>query len=128
MSCFAAFYENIAPTFFFLDVIMQSIPNLLLIGLNLLLFGFGMIHCLYFLASHQITGKIMPDAASNSSSLVAIAVANAFALSIAVYISGGHVDPEVTFGMAIGGHVNIPMAISIGLLRLVVMDLEIRVS
>lgn len=58
---------------------------------------------------------MMPDAASNSSGLVAIAVANAFALSVAVYIayniSGGHVNPAVTFGMAIGGHISIPMAI-----------------
>ncbi|KAI3471039.1 hypothetical protein Pfo_027702 [Paulownia fortunei] len=59
--------------------------------------------------------KMMPDAASDSSSLAAIAMANAFALSVAVYISanisGGHVNPAVTFGMAIGGHVTIPMAI-----------------
>lgn len=57
----------------------------------------------------------MPDAASDSSCLAAIAVANAFALSVAVYIaakiSGGHVNPAVTFGMAIGGHITIPMAI-----------------
>ncbi|CAA3008730.1 probable aquaporin TIP5-1 [Olea europaea subsp. europaea] len=61
------------------------------------------------------TLKMMPDAASNSSGLVAIAVANAFALSVAVYIasniSGGHVNPAVTFGMAIGGHISIPMAV-----------------
>ncbi|KAL3834637.1 hypothetical protein ACJIZ3_009373 [Penstemon smallii] len=47
--------------------------------------------------------------------LVAIAVANAFAMSVAVYlaanISGGHVNPAVTFGMTIGGHITIPMAI-----------------
>lgn len=61
------------------------------------------------------TGKMMPDAASDSSSLVAIAVANAFARSVTVYISanisGGHVNPAVTFGMAVGGHISIPMAI-----------------
>ncbi|KAL2558377.1 putative aquaporin TIP5-1 [Forsythia ovata] len=61
------------------------------------------------------TRKMMPDAASDSSSLVVIAVANAFALSVAVYvaagISGGHVNPAVTFGMAIGGHISTPMAI-----------------
>lgn len=56
-----------------------------------------------------------PDATSDPSSLVAVAVANAFALSVAVYISanisGGHVNPAVTFGMAIGGHISIPMSI-----------------
>lgn len=61
------------------------------------------------------TGKMMPDSASDSSSLVAIAVANAFALSVTVYISanisGGHVNPAVTFGMVVGGHISIPMAI-----------------
>lgn len=62
------------------------------------------------------TGKMMPDAASEPSSLAAIAMANAFGLSVAVYIaaniSGGHVNPAVTFGMAIGGHISIPMAIA----------------
>ncbi|CAN4080743.1 unnamed protein product [Withania somnifera] len=61
------------------------------------------------------TRKMMPDATSDLSSLVAVAVANAFALSVAVYISanisGGHVNPAVTFGMAIGGHISIPMSI-----------------
>ncbi|KAL2555898.1 putative aquaporin TIP5-1 [Forsythia ovata] len=59
--------------------------------------------------------KMMPDAASDSSTLVAISIANVFALSVAVYISanisGGHVNPAVTFGMAVGGHISIPMAI-----------------
>ncbi|XP_055828484.1 probable aquaporin TIP5-1 [Solanum dulcamara] len=61
------------------------------------------------------TRKMVPDATSDPSSLVAIAVANAFALSVAVYISanisGGHVNPAVTFGMAVGGHISIPMSI-----------------
>ncbi|KAL6531217.1 hypothetical protein OROHE_014286 [Orobanche hederae] len=59
--------------------------------------------------------KMMPDAESDSSSLAAVAMANAFALSVAVYISanisGGHVNPAVTFGMAVGGHITIPIAI-----------------
>ncbi|XAR66129.1 hypothetical protein NMG60_11012229 [Bertholletia excelsa] len=54
-------------------------------------------------------------AAADPSSLVAVAIANAFALSVAVYIasnvSGGHVNPAVTFGMAVGGHISIPMSI-----------------
>lgn len=57
----------------------------------------------------------MSDIGSDPSSLVAIAIANAFALSTAVYIagniSGGHVNPAVTFGMAVGGHISVPMAI-----------------
>ncbi|KAJ4952752.1 hypothetical protein NE237_029584 [Protea cynaroides] len=59
--------------------------------------------------------RLTPEATSNPSSLVAIAVANAFALSTAVYISanisGGHVNPAVTFGMAVGGHISIPTAL-----------------
>ncbi|XP_058181646.1 probable aquaporin TIP5-1 [Rhododendron vialii] len=59
--------------------------------------------------------KMMPDATTEPSALVAVAVANAFALSVAVYIatnvSGGHVNPAVTFGMAVGGHISVPMAI-----------------
>ncbi|KAH6833723.1 tonoplast intrinsic protein 5 [Perilla frutescens var. hirtella] len=59
--------------------------------------------------------KMAPAAASDPSSLTAIAIANAFALSAAVYIaaniSGGHVNPAVTFGMAVGGHITIPTAV-----------------
>ncbi|XP_011076375.1 probable aquaporin TIP5-1 [Sesamum indicum] len=61
------------------------------------------------------SGKMTADAGRDSSSLVVIAVASAFSLSVAVYISanvsGGHVNPAVTFGMAVGGHISIPMAI-----------------
>lgn len=57
----------------------------------------------------------MPDATSDPSSLVAVAISNAFALSSAVYIaaniSGGHVNPAVTFGMAVGGHISVPTAL-----------------
>lgn len=60
-------------------------------------------------------GKLMPDAASDPSSLLVVGVANAFALSSAVYIaagiSGGHVNPAVTFGLTVGGHIRIPTAI-----------------
>ncbi|GAA0162751.1 hypothetical protein LIER_18778 [Lithospermum erythrorhizon] len=61
------------------------------------------------------TQKMVHDAAPDSSSLVAVAVAHGFALFVAVYISsnvsGGHVNPAVTFGMAVGGHISIPMFI-----------------
>ncbi|XP_073119777.1 probable aquaporin TIP5-1 [Henckelia pumila] len=66
--------------------------------------------------STMASRRMMVDAApADSSSLVANAVATAFALSVAVYISanisGGHVNPAVTFGMAIGGHISVPMTI-----------------
>jgi aquaporin TIP len=45
------------------------------------------------------------------SGLVAVAVAHAFALfvgvSIAANISGGHLNPAVTFGLAVGGNITI---------------------
>ncbi|KAK8945569.1 Aquaporin TIP5-1 [Platanthera guangdongensis] len=58
---------------------------------------------------------LTPDVTSDASSLVATAVAQAFALFAAVYIaadvSGGHVNPAVTFSFAIGGQIAIPTAI-----------------
>lgn len=43
--------------------------------------------------------------------LVAIAIAHAFALfvgvSMAANISGGHLNPAVTFGLAVGGNITI---------------------
>ncbi|KAL7170671.1 hypothetical protein ACSBR2_035533 [Camellia fascicularis] len=59
--------------------------------------------------------KMMADATTDSSALVAVAVANAFALSVAVYpaanIFSRHVNLAVMFGMAVRGHITIPMAI-----------------
>ncbi|XP_076954905.1 putative aquaporin TIP-type RB7-18C [Bidens hawaiensis] len=56
-------------------------------------------------------GKLTADAALDPAGLVAIAVAHALALfvgvSIAANISGGHLNPAVTFGLAIGGHITI---------------------
>lgn len=57
----------------------------------------------------------MPDAASDPASLVLVAMTNVFALASAVYISasvsGGHVNPAVTFAMAVGGHISVPIAL-----------------
>ncbi|XP_031383400.1 probable aquaporin TIP5-1 [Punica granatum] len=59
--------------------------------------------------------KMLPDAMEEPAALVVVAVANAFALSSAIYIagniSGGHVNPAVTFAMAIGGRISVPTAI-----------------
>ncbi|KAJ4836234.1 putative aquaporin TIP5-1 [Turnera subulata] len=59
--------------------------------------------------------KLKPDTALDPSGLIIVAVANALSLSSAVYIasnvSGGHVNPAVTFGMAVGGHISVPTAL-----------------
>lgn len=56
-------------------------------------------------------GKVTSDAALDPAGLVAVAVAHAFALfvgvAIAANISGGHLNPAVTFGLAIGGNITI---------------------
>jgi len=56
-------------------------------------------------------GKLTSDAALDPAGLVAVAIAHAFALfvgvSIAANISGGHLNPAVTFGLAIGGNITI---------------------
>ncbi|XP_062224875.1 probable aquaporin TIP5-1 isoform X2 [Phragmites australis] len=58
---------------------------------------------------------LTPDVTSDASSLVATAVAQAFGLFAAVFIagdvSGGHVNPAVTFAFAVGGHIGVPSAI-----------------
>ncbi|CAI9281177.1 unnamed protein product [Lactuca saligna] len=56
-------------------------------------------------------GKLTADAALDPAGLVAIAVCHGFALfvavSIAANISGGHVNPAVTFGLAVGGQITV---------------------
>ncbi|KAL2243313.1 UNVERIFIED_CONTAM: Aquaporin TIP2-1 [Sesamum indicum] len=55
--------------------------------------------------------KLTSDAALDPPGLVAIAVCHGFALFVAVAvganISGGHVNPAVTFGLAVGGQITI---------------------
>ena len=56
-------------------------------------------------------GKLTADAALDPAGLVAVALAHGLALfvgvSVAANISGGHLNPAVTFGLAVGGHVTI---------------------
>ncbi|KDP22430.1 hypothetical protein JCGZ_26261 [Jatropha curcas] len=63
--------------------------------------------------SSMAARKLMP--AADPSSLIIVATANSFALSSAIYIaaniSGGHVNPAVTFSMAVGGHISVPTAL-----------------
>ncbi|RRT64863.1 hypothetical protein B296_00040162, partial [Ensete ventricosum] len=56
-------------------------------------------------------GKLTGGAALDPAGLVAVALAHGLALfvgvSMAANISGGHLNPAVTFGLAIGGHITI---------------------
>ncbi|XP_073139602.1 aquaporin TIP2-1-like [Henckelia pumila] len=51
------------------------------------------------------------DTALDPAGLVAVAISHGFALFVAVAIganiSGGHVNPAVTFGLAVGGHITL---------------------
>ncbi|KAF3448316.1 hypothetical protein FNV43_RR09029 [Rhamnella rubrinervis] len=55
--------------------------------------------------------KVTSDGALDPAGLVAIAVAHAFALfvgvAVAANISGGHLNPAVTFGLAVGGNISL---------------------
>ncbi|KAK4799330.1 hypothetical protein SAY86_024695 [Trapa natans] len=67
------------------------------------------------IGSAMSSRKMMPGGVAEPGALVVEAVATAFALASAVYIagsiSGGHVNPAVTFSMAIGGRISLPTAI-----------------
>lgn len=58
-----------------------------------------------------IIGKLTNDGSTTPAGLIAAALAHAFALFVAVSvganISGGHVNPAVTFGAFIGGHITL---------------------
>ena len=63
-----------------------------------------------------LVGKIYGDLGGNSASeLVAIALAHALALfaavSASINVSGGHVNPAVTFGTLLGGRISVVRAI-----------------
>ncbi|KAH0922338.1 hypothetical protein HID58_022356 [Brassica napus] len=59
-------------------------------------------------------GKLTAGDVTGPFSVLLPAIANAFALSSSVYISwnvsGGHVNPAVTFGMAVAGRISVPTA------------------
>ena len=62
-----------------------------------------------------VTDKIYMDTAFSAGELLALALAHAFALFAAVsasmHVSGGHVNPAVTFGALIGGRISVVRAI-----------------
>jgi len=59
----------------------------------------------------SFAAKLTSDAALDPGGLVGVAISHGFALFVAVAvganISGGHVNPAVTFGLALGGHITI---------------------
>ncbi|CAH9098016.1 unnamed protein product [Cuscuta europaea] len=65
--------------------------------------------------STMASRKMWPEAASDPASLVGTAVANAFALTVAVYISvgvsGGHANPAVTLARTVCRQLNVSTAI-----------------
>jgi aquaporin TIP len=62
-----------------------------------------------------LSGKIYKDTGSTPSELVAIALAHAFSLfaavAVSLNISGGHVNPAVTFGTLLGGRISVLRAV-----------------
>ncbi|KAG6500096.1 aquaporin TIP1-1-like [Zingiber officinale] len=73
-------------------------------------FIFVFASCGSFIAFEKLTG----GSVATPEGLVATSLAHAFSLSAAVSaasnVSGGHVNPAVTFGALIGGHITLPRA------------------
>lgn len=64
----------------------------------------------------SLAGKIYKDSGTSAASeLIAIALAHAFslfsAISVSINISGGHVNPAVTFGALLGGRILVVRAV-----------------
>lgn len=59
--------------------------------------------------------KIYTEPPTSASELITIALANAFALfaavSASINVSGGHVNPAVTFGALLGGRISVVRAL-----------------
>ncbi|KAE9445700.1 hypothetical protein C3L33_22402, partial [Rhododendron williamsianum] len=59
----------------------------------------------------NLTDKLTDDGSTTPAGLVAVALAHAFALFVAISvganISGGHVNPAVTFGAFLGGNITL---------------------
>ncbi|XP_022755728.1 aquaporin TIP1-2-like [Durio zibethinus] len=59
----------------------------------------------------SLADKLTDNGSSTPAGLVAASLAHAFALFVAVSvganISGGHVNPAVTFGAFVGGHISL---------------------
>ena len=63
----------------------------------------------------SLADKLTDNGSSTPAGLVAASLAHAFALFVAVSvganISGGHVNPAVTFGAFVGGHITLVRSI-----------------
>ncbi|RZC66780.1 hypothetical protein C5167_010472 [Papaver somniferum] len=98
MPCFA--FGRLADSFS-----ASSLKNYLAEFISTLLFVFAGV------GSAIAYAKVSGGAALDPAGLVAIAICHAFALFVAVSvscnISGGHVNPAVTFGLAVGGRITI---------------------
>lgn len=62
-----------------------------------------------------VAGQIYKEPGSSAGELVVIALAHAFALfaaiSASMHVSGGHVNPAVTFGALLGGRISVLRAV-----------------